>query len=606
VPGLFCIISDKSESQNQQDLARMLECMNHETFYSKGTYIDCDMGLYAGWTALEDSFSDCMPIIGKNKKSVMLFSGENFTDSEKIASNEISKKAKKLGNANYLIDLYEDIGNDFFKILNGHFHGIICDYKNKTITIFNDRYSMKRLYYYIGKDEIIFSSEAKAILQIRPFLRTIDMDSLGEYFTYNCVLNHKTLFKNIFLLPGSSRWVVQNGKLKKKSYFNPAEWEQQTLLGVAEFDEQLNHTLKRIVPKYLESKQKIGLSLTGGLDTRMILSAVDIPPKSLPCFTYGGMYRDSYDVKVSKKIANACDQTHEVIRLGKDFFHDFESLAYKTTYLSDGLMDITGAPNLYVAAFARNIAPVRLTGNYGQEVLRRYIAFKPNPPDLKIFNKDFLPYISKAEQTYFECLDKQNRLTFALFKQAPWFQYSRYSIESSQMTQRSPFLDDELVKLVYRAPNESLNSENSSKKLIHGNNEKLGKIMTDLGKLGVYPEPLKKVIKLWRYFLFKMEWYYNHKLPWPLERADNLFQMLKLEKFFLGNHKYYHFRVWFRDELSDFLKQIMSDDRTASRGFMNSVYLNNITENHIFNNKSNTDILCTSFSVELMHRKFID
>ena len=38
------------------------------------------------------------------------------------------------------------------------------------------------------------------------------------------------------------------------------------------------------------------MSLTGGLDTRMIMAWQKSPPRSLPCYSFGGMFRDCQDV----------------------------------------------------------------------------------------------------------------------------------------------------------------------------------------------------------------------------------------------------------------------------------------------------------------------
>ncbi len=63
-------------------------------------------------------------------------------------------------------------------------------------------------------------------------------------------------------------------------------------------------------------------------------------------------------------------------------------------------MDVTGAVELYVNKVAREIAPVRLTGNYGSEIVRRNVAFKPSPPALGLFEPGFECQIENAAQTY--------------------------------------------------------------------------------------------------------------------------------------------------------------------------------------------------------------
>ena len=77
-----------------------------------------------------------------------------------------------------------------------------------------------------------------------------------------------------------------------------------------------------------------------------------------------------------REVAAACGQPHHVIPLGRDFFDDFATYAERTVFLTDGCLDITGSHELYFSQRARNISPIRITGNYGSEVLRSVTTFK--------------------------------------------------------------------------------------------------------------------------------------------------------------------------------------------------------------------------------------
>ena len=55
-----------------------------------------------------------------------------------------------------------------------------------------------------GSSAIYFAAEAKAILAVRPELRSADTRSLGEFVACGCVLENRTLFENILLLPGAA------------------------------------------------------------------------------------------------------------------------------------------------------------------------------------------------------------------------------------------------------------------------------------------------------------------------------------------------------------------------------------------------------------------
>ncbi len=606
MPGIVGIIGKQPFEENREQLKIMLDTMKHESFYNTGTYTNEKLGLYVGWVTIKGSFSDCMPISNAAKDVILIFSGENFTD-ETLENKFIGKHSKiKKPNATYLIHLYEKNPQDFLKHLNGFFNGVLVDLKNEKVMLFNDRYGMQRIYYHESKPTFIFSSEAKSILKIRPGLRKIDYVGLGQYFSCGCVLENRTLFSNISLLPGGSAWVFNNGyKLKKKSYFIPNNWEDQKVLGPAEFYEKLKALFPKILTKYLDTSRKMALSLTGGLDTRLILACHNFQSASIPCYTHAGIYRESYDVKVARKVANACRLSHRVLMVGKEYLTDFPNLAEKTIYISDGSLDVVQSVGLYTNKLARYFADIRLTGNYGSEVLRNSVMFKPTLPYEPAFDTEFYKNVRQTKNIY-NNVKSGYPLTFIAFKQLPWHLYNRYVVESSQLVQRSPYMDNDLLELLYQAPPSVLNSNAISIKILEDFNPSLKDILTDRGVGGNYNDFITLIIKAYLEFTFKMDYYFNHGMPQLLARFNYIFSFLELEKLFLGRHKYNHFRVWFRDYLSGYLKEILLDKRARSRSYINGKKLEYIVRQHTDGRLNFTHEITILLSMELLHRILID
>ena len=257
-------------------------------------------------------------------------------------------------------------------------------------------------------------------------------------------------------------------------------WEQQSKLGVDEFYDALRETFVQSLPKYFAGPSPIGMSLTGGLDSRLIMAWSGQPPGALPCYSFGGPYRDCADVRIGRRVASLCGQPHEVIRVGEDFLTDFPNLAEKTIYVSDGAMDVTGAVEMYVNRLARILAPVRMTGNYGSEIMRSNVAFKPKHIEEGLLAEDFKTMVHEASKTY-EDERNTNVLSFVAFKQTAWHHYARLSVEQSQLTLRSPYLDNYFVKAMYRAPCEWLDGTAIAMRLIHDGNPALANLPTDRG-----------------------------------------------------------------------------------------------------------------------------
>ena len=86
--------------------------------------------------------------------------------------------------------------------------------------------------------------------------------------------------------------------------------------------------------------------------------------------------------------------------MGEEFLSQFAHYAERAVYLTDGCVDVSRAPDLYLNEKAREIAPVRMTGNYGGEILRRVRAFKPEEPLPGLFAPEFLRHIRQARETY--------------------------------------------------------------------------------------------------------------------------------------------------------------------------------------------------------------
>jgi len=607
MPGIVGMIAKGSFPEKTKVLDRMMKCMMHESFYTSGTYVNKQLGICLGWVNISGSFTDCMPVWNEKKDICLVFNGENFVD------RGLAEKLKAKGhdfepsNAGYLVHLYEENEGEFIQSLNGWFSGVLIDLRKKEVVLFNDRFGMQRIYYHAGKDVFYFSSEAKSILKVCPETKELEMKGLSEVISFGCVLENRTLFSEIFLLPPGSNWIFKNGALKREEqYFAPDVWEKQPLLGKEDFYKHLRATFLKLLPRYFDTEQKIALSLTGGLDTRMIMASKDLAPNELPCYTFGGMYRDCFDVKVARKVAMVCKQSHRVLTVDKHFFSDFPELAEKTVYVTDGNLDVSGSADLYVNKMAREIAPIRLTGNYGSEVLRGSVHLKAMPACKGLFNGAFEDQINAAANTLSD-VRRGNRVTFAAFKQTPWHHYNRLALEQSQLCLRSPYLDNDLVKLMFRAPDEVLNSGELSFRLINDGNIELGNMMTDRGLGGNKSHWVSRMAYLYHEFLFKADYAYNYGMPQWLAKIDHtVLSPLHMERLFLGQHKFYHFRRWFRDELADYVREILLDQRSLNRPYLRGRFVEKMVSDHTAGRLNYTTEITKLLTFELLQRQMID
>jgi len=605
MPGIVGIVSQRPSKEYNALLQTMVKCLIHEPFYTEGTYINEDLGLCSGWACHKGAFGDCLPVWNEKKDICLLFSGEDFADQADIDALRMRGHEFGSDDASYLVHLYEEVGCEFLEKLNGWFSGVLLDFRERQLVLFNDRYGVNRLYYHEHASGFYFSTEAKALLKILPETRQLNLRSLGEVLCCEAVLQNRSLFSGISLLPPGSAWVFSRGApVKKKTYFKQEAWESQPELSESEFYEKLSETWTRILPKYFVGKQPIGLSLTGGVDSRMILAWAPCSPGKLPCYTWGGTYRDCADVKIARKAARLCQQPHNTISVGAEFLSQFHDLAERAVYISDGTMDVTGSLDLYVQRLARQIAPVRVSGVCGGEILRRLVMFKPDPPQSSLFDPELARSFQEAAATYGGEL-QGHRLSYTSFKQAPWYMASKFTVERSQVTYRTPYFDNDLVALAYQTPAKLLNNE-PALRLIADGNPALGKIGTDRGIAFRSIPGITRALHSYQEFTFKAEYAYDYGMPQWLARLDHVFAPLRLEKLFLGRHKVAHFRVWYRDQLSYYLKEILLDPLTLQRPYVCAHSLEKILEGHINGYRNYTSEIHKLLTLEFIQRKLIE
>jgi asparagine synthase (glutamine-hydrolysing) len=472
--------------------------------------------------------------------------------------------------------------------------------------LFNDRYGMHRVYYHESQDTFFFAAEAKAILKVCPELRVIDQRGMGELVSCGCVLENRTVFKGISVLPPASAWVFKKGAVERKSpYFDPKEWENQGPLELEQYYQQLRGVFSQNLPKYFSGHHPIGVSLTGGLDSRMIMAWLKATPGSVPCYSFGGMFHDCLDVTLARKVAKSCSQPHQVIPVGNDFLERFGHYSERTTFLSDACVDVSHTADLYINEIARQIAPVRMTGNYGGEVLRSIRAFKPVEPPAGLFQTGFSGYLEQAKQTY-ASLISVHPLSFSVFRQAPWHHYGLQALEQTQLGLRSPYLDNELVKTIFRAPKSTLSSNDISLRLIQDGNPDLSKVPTDRGLAGKSGPLVTALRHEYLEFTFKAEYAYDYGMPQWLARTDHALSKLHLEHLFLGRHKFYHYRVWYRDALASYIREMLLDSKTLSRPYLERKTVEKIVAGHLRGDRNFTIAIHKILTLEHLHRLFID
>jgi asparagine synthase (glutamine-hydrolysing) len=95
-------------------------------------------------------------------------------------------------------------------------------------------------------------------------------------------------------------------------------------------------------------------------------------------------------------------------------------------------------------------------------------------------------------------------------------------------------------------------------------------------------------------------------MPQWVAQVDHLFAPFHLERIWLGRHKPFHFRVWYRDQLANYVREMLLDSRSLARPYLNPETVQTIVNGHLRGNRNYTTEIHRLLSLELLHRLFLD
>jgi asparagine synthase (glutamine-hydrolysing) len=162
------------------------------------------------------------------------------------------------------------------------------------------------------------------------------------------------------------------------------------------------------------------------------------------------------------------------------------------------------------------------------------------------------------------------------------------------------------VQLAFRKPEEDFNYKQLSLNLINDGNLNLAKIPTDRGLQQKSVPFLTLANKILKEITFKLEYLYDYGMPHKAAEYDKMLSMLKPQKIFLGRHKFYHFRIWYRDYLDTYIKDILLDDRTLSRPYFDRKLLRTAIQDHLEGRRNYTSEITCLLTMELLHRNLVE
>jgi asparagine synthase (glutamine-hydrolysing) len=345
-------------------LSKMMELCKSRGPDGNNSYLDQHISISHNRLSILDlSKNASQPFIYKNL--VLSFNGEIFNFLE--LKNELKAKNYKFttnSDTEVLIKLFYEFNIDAFKKISGIFAISIWDLEKKILYLIRDIVGVKPLYYYAdSSNNLYFSSLIKPLLISAS--KSLNLQAANYYWNMGfCGLN-ETIFKNIYkVLPGELI-IYKNKNFYKKKFLS------------FDFDKKIEtnnikNEIKNIINKQTISDVPIALSLSGGIDSNIILSAINrnkIKTYNVSYSHNGIKSKDSIYANIRSKIYNT---THEEFEIkSNDFLEDLEII---TSILEEPIANQNSISNYFLSKKIKE--KVIFSGDGGDEIFTGYNKYR--------------------------------------------------------------------------------------------------------------------------------------------------------------------------------------------------------------------------------------
>ncbi len=618
--GVFGVIDS-----NTRALSTRIERMAHEMRLREWTrtqvWSDDVSSVALGQVNIGLFSSDVQPFRSEDGTLAVVFFGElYYTRSLRRQLMDDGYALTAGTEAELVCRLYQAKGEGFVRHLEGVFELALWDRGRGYLWVVNDRFGLIPLYYAHYDGKLVFAPEIKAILSDQAIEKQLDWTGVAQFFRFQRLLGDRTFFEGIHLLPYASvlRYDQASDALDVSHYWDFDRIPTQPV-GVT-FEDAVVETgrlLRRAVETRTQGEHRIGVYLSGGLDSRTVLGLASQMSSPIVSLTYG--LPNCRDAHYARQIGRRVGSLHYFfpqtdgrwVRDEVDFH--LEATEGFTTWVHSH-----AAPTLIPA---RRLMDVNLTGFEGDQVLGgRAIFFAPllryATDDIAFGCHAFQylnqaccwPGITEAEErtlytpaTYAEVggrawdsLQEELKSFKAATYDRQWdffttiHQGTRLSnlnlvYQRAFLEVRYPFCDYDLVDFVYSLPTGYRLGDRLYLAVINQEVPKVTwvprdtdeKLLTDFGLIrevhGWWQKVRRRVVRRNR--------------PRIHEDPEN----------------------WLRNDLREWAEALLFDPCTLERGILNSAYIHSIFERHMSGYEVHTiGKIAPVMTFEMMLRRFYD
>lgn len=355
-----------------QKLKRMTDSITHRGPDDEGYHISDSIGLGFRRLSIIDLSGGHQPMSDQEKNVWVIFNGEiyNFPDLKKELEG-YGHIFQTRSDTEVIVHGYKQWGIDVLNHLNGMFGLAIWDEKKKRLVLARDRMGIKMIYYKIENGLLYFGSEIRAILAGLNQKPDINSSAINLFLRYRYTPAPHTIYNGIQKLAAGTCLIVENGNAEVKRWWNYKPQLFDPVPSEAQVKEELLELYRQAVKSHLLSDVPLGILLSGGVDSSMLLALMNEFGEGWKSFTvgYGKSFADD-ELDDAKETAEIFKSSHYSVEINRQSFE--ETLSKIIACVEEPIASSSIVPMYHVCQKARQEVKVALMGQGPDELFGGY------------------------------------------------------------------------------------------------------------------------------------------------------------------------------------------------------------------------------------------
>ena len=368
--GQIKIASDEPVDQNL--IRRMARTMFHRGPDDDGYFFDRSLGFGFRRLSIIDLAGGHQPMSDAEQSVWVVFNGEIYNYKELRAELEgRGHKFRTSSDTEVIIYGYKQWGNEVFNHLNGMFGVAIWDVKKRKLVVARDAMGIKLIYYRLADGKLSFGSEIRPVVAAEDSRPQVNADALNLFLRFRYTPSPLTIFQGVKKLAPGTMLVVENGTCREERWyhFSPEPFSEK--ISDADATEQLFELYRGAVKRHLLADVPVGILLSGGLDSGLLLALMNEHGRDWPAYTigYGKSYADDELVDAAETASLLFARHHQVL-LDQEEFE--KALPNIVRFLEEPVASSSIVPMYFVCQRARQDVKVALIGQGPDELFGGY------------------------------------------------------------------------------------------------------------------------------------------------------------------------------------------------------------------------------------------